>query len=195
MRLPDGVAYNGRHHQGLAVVNHLDRRGRRLGADVYRALCRRAPLHLVGMGSESMPGGLGEVENWHLPQLLSEYRYLFNPIRWTSLGLSVVEAMTLGMPVIGLATTELSSVIQNGHNGWIATDPDALVEPMLRLTSDPALAARWGAAAKETAQQRFSMDRFVCQWQDALDEAMASGSSDDSVPKLSPVANGASARA
>lgn len=171
--LPVELHYDGRRPEGITVVNHLANRGRRLGADVYLALQRRAPLVLVGMGSEQLPGGLGEIVNWRLPSFMAGHRYLFNPIRWTSLGLSVVEAMTLGMPVVGLATTELVSVIDNGRNGWLSTEPDELVEVMRRLSADTELARRWGAAARETALSRFSMQRFRCQWLDALEQAVA----------------------
>jgi len=44
----------------------------------------------------------------------AEYRFFFNPVRYTSLPLAVCEAMTIGMPIVGLATTELVSVIRNG---------------------------------------------------------------------------------
>jgi len=40
-------------------------------------------------------------------------RFFFNPIRYTSLGLAVCEAMMVGMPIIGLATTEMATTVQN----------------------------------------------------------------------------------
>lgn len=162
------LRWRGDKPAGIAVINHLLRRGRRLGADVYLAAQQRAPLHLVGMGSEAAPGGLGEIVNHALPGFIADYRYLFNPIRWTSLGLSVVEALAIGMPVVGLATTELASVIDNGRNGWTDTDPEALIEVMQRLSSDQAAARRWGAAARETFEARFSPQRFVQGWTEAL---------------------------
>lgn len=179
MHLPAELRYDGRRPEGITVVNHLAGRGRRLGADVYLALQRRTPVVLVGMDSEQLPGGLGEIVNWRLPSFMAGYRYLFNPIRWTSLGLSVVEAMTLGMPVVGLASTELVSVIDSGRNGWLATEPDELVEVMRRLSADVELARRWGAAARETALIRFSLTRFCRQWLDALEHvaALPTGSS------------------
>jgi glycosyltransferase involved in cell wall biosynthesis len=172
VHLPVPARYSGDLARGIVVVNHLARRGRRLGADVFDTLRRQVPLDLVGMGAEDA-GGIGEVGNLHLPAFCARYRFFFNPIRYTSLGLAVVEAMTIGMPIVGLATTEMSTVIDSGHNGYVDTRVDALADAMHTLLHDPALARRWGDAARDTARQRFGIERFVADWLDAFDAVMA----------------------
>jgi hypothetical protein len=84
--VPDGLRYTGELPRGLVVVNNLARRGRRLGADVFGRAGAAVPLDLVGMGSEQA-GGLGDVPHDRLPSFQVRYRFLFNPIRYTSLGL------------------------------------------------------------------------------------------------------------
>lgn len=121
------------------------------------------PLDLVGMGSEGL--GLGEVLHPQLPAFLSHYRFFFNPIRYTSLGLAVCEAMMSGMPVVGMATTELVTVITNGTNGYIHTDLDYLVAKMKALLQDKELANRLGTQGRETAIKRFNIKRFTQDWQ------------------------------
>jgi glycosyltransferase involved in cell wall biosynthesis len=159
--------WSGERECGLVVVNNLDRRGRRLGLDVYRDVAARVPLTLVGMGSERV-GGAGEVPQQALPGAMAEHRFFFNPIRWTSLGLALVEAMHVGMPIVALATTELPGVLRDGENGFIDTRVDRLVESMRALLADPALARRVGAAARTTALERFHIDRFVEDWRAAF---------------------------
>lgn len=161
--VPEDVRWTGELARGIVVVNNLASRGRRLGADVYQAVRQRVPLDLVGMNTDEI-GGLGEVGNLDLPAFMARYRLFFNPIRWTSLGLSVVEAMTIGMPIVGLATTELVTVIKNGENGHIATDVDTLVQTMLALLGDAHEARRLGDGARRTARERFSIGRFVDDW-------------------------------
>ncbi len=160
------ASYHGTRPAGLVVVNNLDRRGRRLGLDVYREAAAQVPLALVGMGAERLAGvgGLGEVPNRELPGVMAEHRFFFHPIRYTSLGLSVIEAMMVGTPVVGLATTELVTVIRDGENGVIDTRIERLVEAMRRLLRDPAEARRLGAAGRRTAMERFGIDRFVSDW-------------------------------
>ncbi len=164
------VQWTGEVERGLVVVNNLDRRGRRLGLDVYQEVAREVPLTLVGMGSERC-GGAGEVPHHELPGRMAAHRFFFNPIRYTSLGLAVIEAMMAGTPVVGLATTELATVIRHGVDGIIDTRVDALVGAMQALLADPAEARRLGLAGRRMAQERFHIDRFVHDWLQVMHEA------------------------
>lgn len=166
--VPEGVRHTGELAQGVVIVNNLARRGRRLGADVYEDVRQAVPLVLVGMEAERLPGGMGEVGNLDLARFASRYRFFFNPIRYTSLGLAILEAMMIGMPVVGLATTELVTVIRNGEHGYVDTDVDKLIEVMQTLLREPALAAEWGARARALAIRRFGIGRFVEDWTQTL---------------------------
>ena len=164
--VPEQVQYSGELARGLVVINHLARRGRRLGADLFEAARRITPLDLVGMAAEES-GGLGEIEHALLPRFAARYRYLFHPVRYTSLGLAVIEAMMVGLPVVALATAEMATVIDNGFSGFIDTDVARLHGHMQRLAGDPALARELGANARALARERFSIRRFSADW-DAL---------------------------
>src|SRR3982751_6227760 len=135
--------YTGERERALVVVNNIASRGRRLGADVFQEARTRVPLDLVGMGAEQA-GGIGEVLHHDLPAFAARYRFLFNPIRYTSMGLAVIEAMMVGLPVVALATTEMTTVIRDGHNGFIDTDLERLVDLMQLLLKDRELAACLG---------------------------------------------------
>jgi len=167
VRLLRPARYSGEIERGVVVVNNIGARGRRLGADVFARAAEQVPLTLVGMGAEHV-GGHGEVPNAELPAFMARHRFFFNPIRYTSLGLSIIEAMMVGLPIVGLATTELVSVIRNGENGFVDTRPERLVEAMQRLLEDPAEARHLGEAARRTAEERFGMQRFVADWMAAL---------------------------
>ncbi|HEY7293418.1 MAG TPA: glycosyltransferase family 1 protein, partial [Dehalococcoidia bacterium] len=86
--VPADVHYGGEIERGIVVVNNLRSRGRRLGADIFLHLRQRLPLDLVGMGAEEL-GGIGEIPPPKLPAFIARYRFFFNPIRYTSLGLAV----------------------------------------------------------------------------------------------------------
>jgi hypothetical protein len=161
--VPPGARYRGDRGRGIVVANGLAKRGRRLGADVFTGVRDRVPLDLVGMGSEEL-GGLGEVPPPDVPAFLAPYRFYFHPVRYTSLGLSLLEAMAVGLPVVGLATTELPTVVEDGVSGFTSTDVDVLVEGMRLLLDDPDLARRMGAEARAVAADRFGIDRFVADW-------------------------------
>jgi hypothetical protein len=164
---PRGVHYIGDHDRGLVVVNNLASRGRRLGFDIFQDVRKEVPLDLVGMHAEDI-GGLGEVQHALLPAFSANYRFLFNPIRYTSLGLAVIEAMMIGMPIVGLATTEMATVIENGKSGFVDTNVETLVMHMRELVAQPALARRLGEGARQRAIERFNIQRFIRDWNAAL---------------------------
>lgn len=164
-----GYRYTGELEKGLVVINDIRTRGRRLGWDVFQEARAEVPLDLVGMGAEAA-GGLGEVLHKDLPAFLARYRFFFNPIRYTSMGLGVIEAMMTGLPIVALATTEMTTVIRDGENGFIATDPDALVARMKFLLESPKVARMLGLAARRTALERFAIQRFVADWNRVFDE-------------------------
>ncbi len=161
--VPPDISYRGNLARGLVVINHIARRGRRLGGDVFLHARETVPLDLVGMGAEEA-GGLGEVEHAQLPAFASQYRFFFNPIRYTSFGLAVLEAMMIGMPVVALATTEMATVIDNGVSGYIDTDVDVLVARMQELIDDPDQARRLGENARRHAREHFNIERFAADW-------------------------------
>lgn len=167
VRIPAGVAYRGELARGLVVINQLARRGRRLGADIYCQARAQVPLELVGMEAEAL-GGLGEIVHAALPAFAARYRFLFNPIRYTSLGLAVIEAMMVGLPVVALATAEMATVIENGESGFIDTRLAPLLSAMHELVHDPGLARRLGERARRRAHERFGIERFSADWDAAL---------------------------
>ena len=165
--VPDDVRYTGELAKGLVVVNGLHRRGRRLGVDVFERVRREVPLDLAGMESEEL-GGLGEISHEALPQLMCRYRFLFNPIRYTSLGLSVCEAMALGVPLVGLATTEMATLGARGPFAYVHTDIRRLIDHMRKLLSDPLEAQRLSIEARREGRRRFNIMRFIDDWNAAL---------------------------
>lgn len=166
-----GYLWTGELERGLVVVNHIARRGRRLGFDIYEELNKKVEMDLVGMAAEEA-GGLGEVLHRDLPAFAARYRFLFNPIRYTSLGLAVIEAMTAGLPVVALPTTEMATVVKDGLNGFADTRPDRLLEKMQVLLKDRELAEALGLEARRTALQRFGIARFVEDWNAAFAEVL-----------------------
>lgn len=169
--VPEGLTWTGELDRGITVVNNLGRRGRRLGPDVFRRIAAEVPLDLAGMNSDEFEQGIGDIPLAELHQRLGRYRFFLNPIRYTSLGLAVCEAMALGLPVLGLATTEMSVAVENGVSGYVETDPARLVEHARRLLADPAEAAALSEGARKRAAERFGVDRFAADWTRTLERA------------------------
>jgi hypothetical protein len=156
--------YSGEIEKGIVVINHLHQRGRMLGADIFEEVKKQVPLELIGMGTAEY-GGSGEVLHPMTQEFIRHYRFFFNPIRYTSMGLAVCEAMMLGMPVVALATTEYPSVLKDDQTGFISNDVDYLVSQMKRLLAKRELASLLGAEARRVAQKRFDLNRFTRDWE------------------------------
>lgn len=169
--IPDDVRYLGRQPRGVTVINQIKKRGRRLGYDLWEQFRREIPLDLVGMEWQEA-GGIGEICHQELPHFLADYRFFFNPIRYTSLGLAVCEAMATGLPIVGLATTEMVTTVPNGIAGFLETNPRNLLAPMRDLIDNPELARAMGEKARDIASERFSISRFVSDWNQTLREVV-----------------------
>jgi glycosyltransferase involved in cell wall biosynthesis len=170
VRVPDGIEWNGAHARGVAVINHLQRRGRRLGADVFERWRRDVPLDLYGMDAAAS-GGIGELPYGELLPALAHYRFFAHPVRYTSLALAICEAMMLGLPIVGLATTELPRIIGESGGGYVDNEIGRLVDVSRELVRDRGRAAELGRAAQKYARERFAIARFAADWNTVFMEA------------------------
>jgi hypothetical protein len=172
--VPKNIQYTGELRKGLAVINHLKQRGRKLGRDIYENVVNRLPVNLVGMAAEEMPGGIKEVKHKELFAFESHFRFFFNPIRYSSMPLALCEAMMIGMPVVAVATTEISMAIHNGINGYVDTRVDVLIKHMEELLNDYEQARTLGKNARIYAMERFGIQRFIRDWNNALSYCIVS---------------------
>src|SRR5205814_287966 len=100
---------------------------------------------------------------------LARRRVYLHPPRWTSLGLSLIEAMQLAMPVVVLAATEAPRAVPPAA-GAISTDPAELHAAVRRFIRDPDAARAAGQAAREAAVARYGLKRFLADWDEILKE-------------------------
>jgi glycosyltransferase involved in cell wall biosynthesis len=80
----------------------------------------------------------------------------------------VIEAMMAGVPVVGLATTEMVTVIRDGESGFLHTDIGYLITRMQQLLDDRELALCLGEKGRQVATERFNIQRFTANWHKVL---------------------------
>jgi glycosyltransferase involved in cell wall biosynthesis len=142
--------------------------------DALPALRARVPsAHVVLLGDgedrpalEARARALGVAERVHLlgavadvPAHLAAADVLAAPSRNEGMGRVLVEAMALGVPVVGSAVGGIPDVIEDGECGRLVAPGDAaaLAEALADLGADAALRAKLGAAARPRAEA-FSTD-------------------------------------
>ncbi|MDB5968151.1 MAG: hypothetical protein JWQ90_601 [Hydrocarboniphaga sp.] len=142
-------------------------------AQIDPQLAGRMQIIIAGSGDElprlqalSAELGLG---NLHFDgyverpqQFLAGLHGYVQPSRNEGLCLAAHEALQAGLPVIATPVGQMAHSVIDGVNGWQVPvdDVDALARALLKLAADPALAARMGAAARDSVLERYSRERF-----------------------------------
>jgi hypothetical protein len=164
-----GPQWTGEINRAAIVVNDPIRRGRYVGTDLIPRL--DAPLDIFGMNVTGLTGcrTYEDLPQHAMHTELAKRRLYVHPTRWTSLGLSLIEAMHLSMPVVALATTEIVEAVPAGA-GVVSTRIDTLREGVHHYLGDHTAAAEAGKTAREHALSRYGLRRFLDDWDRLLTE-------------------------
>lgn len=173
-----GERYTGELPHGAVLINEPVRRWRVTGTDLLPAFADAAPLDVYGIGVDQLDGvfdpsarvrGIADLPQEDLHTDMARRRVYLHTARWTSLGLSLLEAMHLGMPVVALATTEAGAAVP-ADAGVVSTDVAELEASLRRFVHEPDLARIMGKAAREFALTHYGLDVFLSKWDALLTE-------------------------
>jgi glycosyltransferase involved in cell wall biosynthesis len=178
--IPDpGLRYTGELPHLAFVVNEPVRRWRNTGTDLLAHFAEH-PVDAFGIDADLLPAALpqcrqlsfaGNITPAELYEALPQRRVYLHLNRWTSLGLSLIQAMLLGLPVVVLDTTEASRAVPP-EAGALSNDLDVLRREAACLLRDPDEARRRGELARAAALERYGMERFVRDWDRVLEQAV-----------------------
>lgn len=160
-----GYLYDGTLPRIGAIINEAPRRARVTGTDLLPLFERIAPIDLYGIGAV-------DLRQRELHAALAQRRLYLHPYRWTSLGLALLEAMMLGMPVVALATTEAPRAIPP-EAGVCSNDLRVLRDAVQWLIEEPDAARTLGRAGRAAALARYALPRFLHDWDVLLAETVA----------------------
>ena len=172
-----GQQWSGAEQSTAVVVNEPVRRARVAGTDLLPRFGAVAPVHVYGMAVTPLdelfgsPSWLHTHEDLPQPEMhaqLATHRCYVHPFRWTSLGLSLLEAMAIGMPVVALAMTEAPAAIGE-RAGVVSNDIDELTSAVRQLMHDRDWAEELGAAARSRVLCRYGLDEFLEGWNRLLE--------------------------
>ncbi|MCA8978304.1 MAG: N-acetyl-alpha-D-glucosaminyl L-malate synthase BshA [Planctomycetes bacterium] len=174
----DAERYYDRADEERILVHVSNFRPVKRVADVVRAFASiqskvPARLWLIGDGPDrehalAVASDLGcsaKVEHFgvvdHLERVLPKADLFLSASETESFGLSMLEAMSCGVPCISTAVGGVEEVL--GPTGALTpfADPDAMAEAALRLLTDPDGHARMSQAVRDRTVEHFDADRVI----------------------------------
>jgi hypothetical protein len=181
--IPHGIADPGHLYTGdvaaaASMINEPLRRWRTVGTDVLIELGAHVPIDVWGIGTRELNRdtrrgvrGKGDMPSCRLMRQVARRRVYLHTARWTSLGMSLVEAMYLGMPVVAVAAT-MAPLVVPAEAGVVSADVATLGHALEGFVTDIAAASLAGKAAREFAMANFALDRFLDQWDGVIEEQL-----------------------
>lgn len=163
------------HHNLMLAVQILQARAENfivvsIGGEKYPGDLERIRSEASNLGVEGVFRHLGRRED--ALSFLAAADVVANPSDHEGLPLAVLEAMSLGTPVVATAVGGVPSVIESGSNGVLvpAGDPEALADALLSLATDRQLREQLGAAALRDAKAKHGLEAMVREVESVYDD-------------------------
>ncbi|KUH89335.1 MULTISPECIES: glycosyltransferase [unclassified Mycobacterium] len=172
-----GLLYSGEISAAATMINEPCRRWRTVGADLLEVFGEHVPIDVWGIDTDVLSEcvtsarvrGRGDMPAAQLLPEVARRRVFLHTARWTSLGLSLIEAMFMGMPVVAVAST-MAPLVLPPEAGVVSADIDRLTRALEGFIADGAAASAAGKAARDFATAHFGLKRFLAEWDDLIDE-------------------------
>lgn len=159
------VLTTARLHEGKGIVYLIE--AAKLLPEIHLVICGDGPERcrleeaVRGADLQKRVIFLGHRED--VPELLSACDIFVLPSLHEALGLSVLEAMAAGRPVVATAVGGLKETVSDGVNGLLVPPRDgmSLAAAIRRLISEPELAKSLAENANNLAVRDFSVENMV----------------------------------
>jgi glycosyltransferase involved in cell wall biosynthesis len=106
-----------------------------------------------------------------VPSVLRALDIAVVPSHWEGFGFIAAESMAASLPVVAADASSLPEIVRDGIDGILvpAHDAEALAGALVRLSRDPGMRARMGAAGKARAIEQFGVERMVDEYERILE--------------------------
>lgn len=105
---------------------------------------------------------LGNIPNHELPKILNEHELFVLPSLWEGMPKTLLEAMSCGLPVIGVKADGTREVIEHGSNGILCNaDSVSIRQAIISLMKKEDVKKSIGINARKTIKERFSLGKLA----------------------------------
>ncbi len=149
----------------MTAVWNYPQRNPICGFDLYQEVTKGLQTNPWG----DSPGFSVMADNTdHLRKLYQNASVFLNTTLWSTTPFGLLEAMSVGCPIVTTATTAMPEFIKDGENGFITNDPKVMRERLVDLIEDKDMALEIGAAGRETVLKQFGQQQFLDAWNEVL---------------------------
>lgn len=141
------------------------------GEDQYKALLRKLISEYRLEKCVSMEDFRDDIH-----QYLKKFNCYINCSITENLPVSVLEAMSCGLPTLGTINDGTLQTIQEGENGFLCAEPEEMAHRIIQLLETPGLLEDMSVKARKSVEAQFTTKLFISQFQKLfLDVAKADG--------------------
>jgi len=140
------------------------------GSDNYRGNLEKLIRELGLEQRVRLPGWVDDVAD-----VLPTFDLFVSASRYDAFGLSTIEAMAAGVPVISTASAGAREIIEAGSTGRVVaiSDVEGLAAAILELLNDPSERTRLAQHAQVAVAERFSLARMIEKTEEVYREVLA----------------------
>jgi len=149
----------------VTAVWNYQQRNAICGFDLYKEVTDGLPTNPWG----DTPGFSVMADNAdHLREQYRNASVFLNTTLWSSCPFSLLEAMSVGCPIVTTETASIPEFIVDGENGFMTNDPKTMRERLKDLIEDRDMALEIGAAGRKTVLEQFGQQQFLDAWNEAF---------------------------
>ncbi len=159
------TGWTGGDNKILTIVNNYRHRNNTMGFDLFTQIMKCFTINLFGntQGISRATKNINELLN-----LYQKASVFVNTSVWHACPMVLLEAMSVGCPIVTTGSTILAEIVEDGVNGFIADDIDAMKTKIQKILDDPEMAKEMGQKARQTIIDKFGSKQFIKNWQEAL---------------------------
>lgn len=123
---------------------------------------QRAQLEEKALGAKAKIVFRGSLPNAELPAFLASCDMFVLPSLYEGHPKALIEAMATGLPVVSTRVPGVENLLLHGETGYLSdTNADSLREAIGKLMVDTPLRQKLGRAARQFAEQNFSLENVL----------------------------------